>query len=81
MTERQNLLEGLRRTCDALAIEKMGGYEAWVRGAMEVITILDRQVAELVDLVEKRNQLDPVETRDRLAAILLEDHGTDDENA
>jgi len=73
---RTELLESMNRVCDYLAIGGMGGFEATVSMAMDEIVLLDQQVKQLVTLIEHRNQLDPVETRDRLAAILREsDHG------
>lgn len=75
---RTELLEHMNKVCDHLATERMGGFEATVSMAMEEIVLLDHQVKQLVALLEHRNQLDPVETRDRLAVILREtDHGMD----
>lgn len=73
MTDREKLLQGLARTCEAMAIQKMGGFEAWVGSAIDEIVMLDRQVKELVALLERRHQLDPVEVSDRLAEILRKD--------
>ena len=75
---RTELLESMNKVCDYLAIQGVGGFEATVSMAMDEILLLDRQVKELVALIKQRNQLDSVETRDRLAVILREtDHGTD----
>jgi hypothetical protein len=73
MTEQSTLLDGLRRTADTLAIQKMGGYEAWVSMAISEIVTLQRQVDALVALIRERNQLDPVQASDRLAEILVRD--------